>query len=117
MDEIRLRIARADDAGRRAWSEATALARRVINTGGGGIADLEALQMIAERLERVRVALNELADVEELLWRAASGTRRRSVRAFREDTPCVRCRRSDALVRVAICARCSGLGADPRARC
>ncbi len=110
MDEIRLRLARADEAGKKAWSEATGLARRVINTCGSGVADDEALRMLAERLGQVRIALNELGDVTELLSRSVTGNRRRSVAPLAEDAPCVVCQRVDALVKVPICARCSGLG-------
>ena len=110
MDEIRLRLARADSGGMEAWSEATALARRIMNSRGTGVADDQAVRMMGERLERVRAALSELAEVEELLGRAVTGPRHRSVRAYREQAPCVTCQRVDALVSVAVCARCSGLG-------
>lgn len=114
LAEIRLRLARADDDGRQAWSEATAIARRIINGRGRGVADHDALHAIAERLDRVRFALDDLTQVEELLARVVTGTRRRPVSAFEQSTPCVRCRRTDALFQVTVCARCSALG--PRGR-
>ncbi len=110
MDELRLRLGRADQDGVTAWKQATAIARRVLNTRGAGVADEDALRLLREQMERVRTALTELADVEARLARELTGKRRRTVRPYTEASPCVVCRRADALVAVSICARCSGLG-------
>jgi hypothetical protein len=110
MDEVRLRLARTEMDGAQAWAAATSLARRIVNSGGKGIADDMALALLSERVQQLKIAIDELAEVEELLSRAVTGKRSRVVRPHSEPVPCVRCHRTDGLFLVSVCARCSGLG-------
>ena len=51
MDEVRLRLARIESDGVEAWTRATSLARRIVNTGGTGVADAEAVALLADRVK------------------------------------------------------------------
>lgn len=110
FDELRIRLGRADENGRRAWQAATGLARRGINAAASGNANVDAtLALMRTELEATWRALQQLEEVHELLARAAGRPPSRRVSPLVDQKPCVVCERVDAIVPVAVCARCSGL--------
>lgn len=114
IDALRVRLGRADQDGRKAWSELSAMIRQVINAEAEGATVRDALDAIQQRHAVIAAAIAELRNVETGLIRLARAAPRELAvdppRSMQDAIPCAACGRSDAIVQVRICARCSGMG-------
>ena len=64
IDELRVRLGRADQDGRKAWSEVTAILRQVINAKAASGTVRDALDTVQQRHAVITAALNELQNVK-----------------------------------------------------
>ena len=108
VEQIRVELARADDDGRRAWEAAAGLGRRIANAQGQSGALEIALEMMDTELASVEHALRRLRAVHDELSRHRG--REPKTPAASAPAACPRCGRTDAIVPITICVRCSGAG-------